>query len=111
MHAVRFVPSHLQRTCPHIHAKRLQVFLAAVETATRHHRLMLTELGRALRSRVSVKRQIKRMDRLAGHRQLGSERPFQANLRPYPLGALDLDWIRDAIYYFGRLEERVSMAS
>lgn len=74
MHAIRFLRTHLRRTCPTIHAKRLAVFLTAIETATRHHRLTLTELGRALRSAALVKHQIKRMDRLVGNVRLGTER-------------------------------------
>ncbi len=74
MHAMRFLRTHLRRTCPTIHAKRLQVFLTAIETATRHHRLTLTALGRGLRSSALVKHQIKRMDRLVGNGRLGTER-------------------------------------
>ena len=48
MHAMRFLHSHLKKTCPTLHAKRLAVLLKAVDTVTRPHRLTLTALGRAL---------------------------------------------------------------
>ena len=74
MHAIRFLRTHLRHTCPTIHAKRLAVLLTAVATVTRHHRLTLTSIGRALRSATLVKHQSKRIDRLLGNRQLERER-------------------------------------
>ena len=50
MHAMRFLHTHLRKICPTVHATRLAVLLAAVETLTRQPRLTLTALGRALRS-------------------------------------------------------------
>lgn len=32
MHAMRFLHSHLKKTCPTLHAKRLAVLLTAVDT-------------------------------------------------------------------------------
>jgi hypothetical protein len=74
MHAIHFLRTHLQTTCPTIHATRLTALLSAVDALVRHPRLTLTELGRALRSPALVKHQIKRMDHLLGNGQLYAER-------------------------------------
>ncbi|WP_454064952.1 IS4 family transposase [Candidatus Nitrospira salsa] len=74
MPAIRFLRTHLQTTCPTIHATRLTALLSAVEALLHHPRLPLTELGRALRRPALVKHNIKRMDRLLGNSQLHGER-------------------------------------
>ena len=48
MHALVIVQEFLRLRCPHIHAVRLTVILAAVGAAVRGRRLTLTELGRGL---------------------------------------------------------------
>lgn len=74
MPVIRFLRTQLQTSCPTIHAKRLNVLVTAIDTVTRHHRLTLTELGRALRSSTLVKHNIKRIDRLLGNGRLHAER-------------------------------------
>ncbi len=74
IHACHLLLARLRTACPTIHATRVRVLLTAVETATHHQRLTLTELGRGLRSPTLVKHNIKRMDRLLGNSRLGTER-------------------------------------
>jgi hypothetical protein len=74
MHAFIIVQQLLRSRCPHIHAVRLTVILAAVAAAVRGRRLTLTELGRALLGPARVKHNIKRIDRLLGNRHLAAER-------------------------------------
>ena len=73
MHALVIVQQLLRTRCPHIHAARLAVILAAVAAAVRGRRLTLTELGRSLPGG-QVKHNIKRIDRLLGNRHLAVER-------------------------------------
>jgi len=74
MHALVIVQQLLRTCCPHIHAARLTVMLAAVAAAVRGRRLTLSDLGRALLGPAHVKHNIKRIDRLLGNRHLGVER-------------------------------------
>lgn len=74
MHACHLLATHLRLRCPTIHATRFNALLTAVETATHHQRLTLTELGRGLRSPALVKHNIKRIDRLLGNSRLWRER-------------------------------------
>jgi hypothetical protein len=74
MHAFVIVQQFLRIRCPHIHAVRLAVILAAVGAAVRGRRLTLTELGRSLPGTARVKHNIKRIDRLLGNRHLAAER-------------------------------------
>jgi Transposase DDE domain len=74
MHALVIVQQFLRTRCPHIHAVRLTVILAAVGAAVRGRRLTLTELGRSLPGTARVKHNIKRIDRLLGNRHLAAER-------------------------------------
>jgi len=74
MHAFNIVQQLLRTRCPHIHAARLTVILAAVAAAVRGRRLTLTELGRSLPGLARVKHNIKRIDRLLGNRHLAAER-------------------------------------
>lgn len=74
MHALVIVQQLLRTRCPHIHAVRLRVILAAVCAAVRGRRLTLTELGRSLAGPARVKHNIKRIDRLLGNRHLAAER-------------------------------------
>lgn len=73
MHALAMLHPLLAASCPRIHAKRLASLLAAVEAAVSGSRLALSELGRGLRSRVAVKHNIKRVDRLLGNGALHAE--------------------------------------
>ncbi|MGH8641908.1 MAG: IS4 family transposase [Burkholderiales bacterium] len=75
MHALVIVQQLLRSCCPHIHAARMTVILAAVAAAVRGRRLTLTELGRALLGPARVKHNIKRVDRLLGNRHLAAECP------------------------------------
>lgn len=74
MHALRIVQQLIRSCCPHLHAARLAVIIAAVAAAVRSRRLTLTELGRAIIGPAYVKHSIKRMDRLLGNRHLAAER-------------------------------------
>jgi hypothetical protein len=74
MHALVIVQQFLRTRCPHIHAVRLTVILAAVGAAVRGRRLTLTELGRSLPGSARVKHNIKRIDRLLGNPHLAGER-------------------------------------
>jgi hypothetical protein len=74
MHALNIVQQLIRSCCPHIHAARLTVMLAAVGAAVRARRLTLTELGRALVGSARPKHDIKRIDRLLGNRHLAVER-------------------------------------
>lgn len=74
MHALVIVQQLLRTCCPHIHAARLAVILAAVAAAVRGRRLTLTELGRSVIGPGRVKHGIKRIDRLLGNRHLAAER-------------------------------------
>ena len=74
MHALAIVQELIRCCCPHLHAARLKVMLAAVAAAVRSSRLALTELGRALASAARVKHNIKRIDRLLGNSHLAAER-------------------------------------
>jgi len=74
MHALNIVQQLIRSCCPHIHAARLKVLLAAVGAAVRVRRLTLTELGRALIGAERPKHDIKRIDRLLGNRHLTAER-------------------------------------
>ena len=74
MHALAIVQELICCCCPHLHATRLKVILAAVAAAVRSRRLALTELGRALASAAHVKHNIKRIDRLLGNPHLAAER-------------------------------------
>lgn len=83
MHALRIVQQLLRTRCPHIHAARLSVIVAAVAAAVRGQRLTLTELGRALIGPARIKHSIKRIDRLLGNARLDTERLsiYRANAR------------------------------
>jgi hypothetical protein len=74
MHALNIVQQLIRSCCPHIHAARVTVILAAVGAAVRARRLTLTELGRALVGAARPKHDIKRIDRLLGNHHLAAER-------------------------------------
>lgn len=73
MHAIRLLHKRLRAHCPGIHARRLQVLMAAVDTVSTSHRLTVTGIGRALHSPALTKHNIKRIDRLVGNGQLATE--------------------------------------
>ena len=64
MHALTILHRILSAGFPEIHAKRLASLLAAVEAVVLGSRLTLSDLGRGLSGPVSVKHNIKRIDRL-----------------------------------------------
>lgn len=98
MHALNIVQQLIRSCCPHIHAARLEVILAAVGAAVRARRLTLTELGRALVGSARPKHDIKRIDRLLGNRYLATERfDLYQVLARHVVGALHeplivIDW-------------------
>jgi hypothetical protein len=75
MHAMEMLHRTLNACCPEIHAKRLVSLLAAVDAALLGSKLALSDLGRGLRSRVAIKHNIKRVDRLLGNVALHVEAP------------------------------------
>src|SRR5229473_5085041 len=83
MHAVAMLHRMLATHCPRIHAKRLKSLLAAVEAVHYGSKLALSDLGRGLRGRVTVKHNIKRIDRLLGNSALHREAPslYEALIR------------------------------
>jgi hypothetical protein len=76
----------------------LASLLAAVEAALSGSKLALSELGRGLRSRVAVKHNIKRVDRLLGNRALHAETPqlYESLVRQCLVGVttplIIIDW-------------------
>lgn len=74
MHALSIVQQLIRSCCPHIHATRLTVLLAAAGAVVRARRLTLTEIGYALVGKSLRKHAIKRVDRLLGNHHLAGER-------------------------------------
>jgi hypothetical protein len=75
MHALTILHRILSISLPEIHTKRLTSLLAAVEAVVNGSRLTLSDMGRGLSGPVSVKHNIKRIDRLLGNGALHSEVP------------------------------------
>ena len=75
MHAITILHRILSMNAPGIHAKRLTGLLAAVGAVVSGSRLTLSDMGRGLSGPVSVKHNIKRMDRLLGNDALHVEMP------------------------------------
>jgi len=75
MHVVTILHRILSTSFPKIHAKRLASLLAAVEAVVMGSRLTLSDMGRGLSGPVSVKHNIKRIDRLLGNDSLHTEMP------------------------------------
>ena len=74
MQAVMIVRRYLKTACASIHATRQTVLFAAVDALIHGGRLTVTGLGRAVRSKTTVKHAIKRMDRLLSNGQMQGER-------------------------------------
>jgi len=98
MHALVMLHRLFAISCPEIHAKRLKSLLAAVEAVLRGSKLALSDLGRGLRGRVTVKHNIKRIDRLLGNSALHREAPnlYEALIRQCLAGVqtplILIDW-------------------
>jgi hypothetical protein len=75
MHALTILHRIFSTSFPEIHTKRLASLLAAVETVVTGSRLTLSDMGRGLTGPVSVKHNIKRIDRLLGNGLLHIETP------------------------------------
>jgi len=75
MHALTILHRILSADIPEIHTKRLTSLLAAVEAVVSGSRLTLSDMGRGLSGPVSVKHNIKRIDRLLGNDTLHTEIP------------------------------------
>jgi hypothetical protein len=73
MHALTMLHNILIESCPEVHAKRIASLLITVEAVVSGSRLVLSDLGRALRGPAAVKHNIKRIDRLLGNRALHAE--------------------------------------
>jgi hypothetical protein len=75
MHALTMLYGVLSESCPQIHAKRLTSVCTATGAAVSGCPLTLSDLGRGLSGRASMKHNIKRVDRLLGNRALHAEIP------------------------------------
>lgn len=75
MHAITMLHRLLSKSCPRIHQKRLDSLCAVTGAALSGSALTLSDLGRGLASRVSMKHNIKRVDRLLGNEALHQELP------------------------------------
>ena len=73
MHALTILHRILSTSFPEIHAKRLASLLAAVKAVVLGSRVTLSDMGRGLSGTVSVKHNIKRIDRLLGNNLLHTE--------------------------------------
>jgi hypothetical protein len=98
MHVLTILHRILSTGFPEIHAKRLASLLAAVEAIVSGSRLTLSDMGRGLRSPVTVKHNIKRIDRLLGNSALHTELPklYEALVRQCLAGMsmplIVIDW-------------------
>lgn len=75
MHAMLMLHRLLSKSCPRIHKKRLTSLCAATDAAVSGAALTLSDLGRGLAGQVSMKHNIKRVDRLLGNEALHQELP------------------------------------
>ena len=75
MHALTILHRILSASLPEIHSKRLASLLAAVAAVVSGSRMTLSDMGRGLSGPVSVKHNIKRIDRLLGNSALHTEVP------------------------------------
>jgi hypothetical protein len=75
MHAMTMLHRLLSKSCPYIHKKRLESLCAVTGAAVSGAALTLSDLGRGLASRASMKHNIKRVDRLLGNEALDQELP------------------------------------
>jgi hypothetical protein len=98
MHALTILHRILSTSIPEIHAKRLDSLLAAVEAVVTGSRLTLSDMGRGLRGSVTVKHNIKRIDRLLGNSTLHTELPtlyealIQQSLDGIAMPLIVIDW-------------------
>lgn len=88
MQAVIIVRRYLKTACASMHTTRLTALCVAVEALIHGGRLTVTGLGRAVRSKTTVKHAIKRMDRLLSNGRLYGERvQIQTALIRWMLGS------------------------
>lgn len=98
MHAIHMLHRLLSKGCPHLHQKRLTSLCAATDAAVSGAALTLSDLGRGLATRVSMKHNIKRVDRLLGNPALHQEMPqiYAALAQQYLVGVKNpiiiIDW-------------------
>ena len=83
MHALTILHRILSTSCSEIHAIRLAGLLAPVEAVVSGSRVTLSDMGRGLSGAVSVKHNIKRIDRLLENNLLHTEtyRLYEALVR------------------------------
>lgn len=65
--------SHLVKSCPEIHIKRLQAVMDVSMGLQRSQALSISAMGRYLQSEIGIRHRIKRVDRLLGNKHLYSE--------------------------------------
>lgn len=73
MHAQRLLHSYLQKSCPHVHKKRIDSLMRVAGSLLNRGKLTLTSLGRHLRGSSKVKHKVKLIDRLLGNKKLYAE--------------------------------------
>jgi hypothetical protein len=73
MHTVKVLHKLLSQSVPSIHATRLAVFMAAVQSLTLGANACVTAMGRGLTGKVYDKHKIKRIDRLLSNKHLYQE--------------------------------------
>jgi hypothetical protein len=73
MHTVKVLHKLLSQSVPSIHATRLAVFMAAVQSLTLGANACVTAMGRGLIGKVYDKHKIKRIDRLLSNKHLYQE--------------------------------------
>ena len=73
MHAMTIIQDVLQQRCPQIHRGRLKGLLDATEAACQARSHTLSNLARALKTKVAIRHNVKRMDRLLGNAALQRE--------------------------------------
>jgi hypothetical protein len=74
MHAVKFLHNILRRSCPAVHAIRLEAIVSAIPALISGRRLSIAGVGRALPPGSKTKHRIKKIDRLVGNPHLALER-------------------------------------
>lgn len=73
MHAQQLLHNYLEKSCPHIHKKRLAGLMRVAGSLLNRGKLTLTSLGRHLSGKSKVKHKVKLIDRLLGNDKLSRE--------------------------------------
>lgn len=106
MQAVQLLHKIVKKSCPKIHAKRLNALFVAVDSLARGGKLSVAGMGRSLNSKVNPKHKIKRIDCLVGNNKLHAEREkFYAITSQWVIGntkyppiIIDWSWLPNINY-------------